>query len=190
MISTLIISPQTIKKGGEALYLYQHKKNPSILMLHRLNRAHRNAVTALMAQYHLQDVGNPMLLFILSKGLEEGAVLPNQKQLAQWLHVSPATVANSLKSLERGGYVHKEQDPQDARRNRVSITEKGRQAVLECVKVFETVDNQMLQGFSQEDQAQLMRYQEQMLSNLFQLSEEDCPEDCPPFPPHHPHCHL
>lgn len=172
------------------MYLYQHKKNPSILMLHRLNRAHRNAVTALMAQYHLQDVGNPILLFILSKGLEEGAVLPNQKQLAQWLHVSPATVANSLKSLERGGYVHKEPDPQDARRNRVSITEKGRQAVLECVKVFETVDNQMLQGFSQEDQAQLMRYQEQMLSNLSQLSEEDCPEDCPPFPPHHPHCHL
>ena len=170
------------------MYLYQHKKNPSILMLHRLNRAHRNAVAALMAQYHLQDVGNPMLLFILSKGLEEGAVLPSQKQLAQWLHVSPATVANSLKSLERGGYVHKEQDPQDARRNRVSITEKGRQAVLECVKVFETVDNQMLQGFSPEDQAQLMRYQEQMLSN--QLSEEDCPEDCPPFPPHHPHCHL
>ena len=42
----------------------------------------------------------------------------------------------------------------------MSITEKGRQAVLECVKVFETVDNQMLQGFSQEDQAQLMRYQE------------------------------
>lgn len=60
------------------MYLYQHKKNPSILMLHRLNRAHRNAVAALMAQYHLQDVGNPMLLFILSKGLEEGAVLPSQ----------------------------------------------------------------------------------------------------------------
>ena len=121
------------------MHLWHQKKNPSILMLHRLNRAHRNAVTALMAQYHLQDVGNPMLLFILSKGLEEGAVLPSQKQLAQWLHVSPATVANSLKSLERGGYVHKEPDAQDARRNRVSITEKGRQAVLECVKVFEAL---------------------------------------------------
>ena len=102
------------------MYLYQHKKNPSILMLHRLNRAHRNAIASLMAKYHLQDVGNPMLLFILSKGLEEGAVLPNQKQLAQWLHVSPATVANSLKSLERSGYVHKEQDPQDTRFRRAS----------------------------------------------------------------------
>ena len=114
--------------------------------------------------------------------------MPSQKQLAQWLHVSPATVANSLKSLERGGYVHKEPDAQDARRNRVSITEKGRQAVLECVKVFDTVDNQMLQGFSPEDQEQLMRYQEQMLNNLSQLSGEDCPEDCPPFPPHR--CHF
>ena len=71
----------------------------------------------------------------------------------------------------------------------MSITEKGRQAVLECVKVFETVDNQMmLQGFSPEDQEQLMRYQEQMLNNLSQLSGEDCPEDCPPFPPHR--CHF
>ena len=172
------------------MFLYQHKKNPSILMLHRLNRAYRNAITALMAKYHLQDVGNPMLLFILSKGLEGGAVLPNQTQLAQWLHVSPATVANSLKSLERSGYVYKEQDPQDARRNRVSITEKGRQAVLECVKVFDTVDNQMLQGFSPEDQAQLMRYQEQMLGNLSQLNGGTLEEADSPFPPPPPHCHF
>ena len=157
------------------MFLYQHKKNPSILMLHRLNRAYRNAITALMAKYHLQDVGNPMLLFILSKGLEGGAVLPNQTQLAQWLHVSPATVANSLKSLERGGYVYKEQDPQDA---------------LECVKVFDTVDNQMLQGFSPEDQAQLMRYQEQMLGNLSQLNGGTLEEADSPFPPPPPHCHF
>ena len=36
--------------------------------------------------------------------------------------------------------------------------------------------------------AGLMRYQEQMLNNLSQLSGEDCPEDCPPFPPHR--CHF
>lgn len=164
------------------MYLYEQKKHPAIMMLHRLNRAHRNAITVSMAQSHLQDVGNPMLLFILSKGLEEGAVLPHQKQLSQWLHVSPATVANSLKSLERGGYVHKEQDPQDARRNRVSITEKGRQAVLECVKVFESVDSQMLRGFSPEEQAQLLRYQERILNNLCQISGEELADD-EPFPP-------
>lgn len=165
------------------MHFFPHKKHPAIVLLHQLNRAHHNAITASMARNHLQDVSNPMLLFILSKGLEEGAVIPHQKQLSLWLHVSPATVANSLKSLERSGYVHKEQDPQDARRNRISITEKGRQAVLECDKVFESVDSQMLRGFSPEEQAQFLQYQERILNNLRQISGEK-PVDDSPFPSH------
>lgn len=71
-----------------------------------------------------------MLLFILSKGLEEGAVPAQPKAAGTVAPRLSGYGGNSLKSLERGGYVHKEQDPQDARRNRVSITEKGRQARL------------------------------------------------------------
>ena len=147
-----------------------HPMNPAILTLRRLERAHHNAIFTQMNRLDLRDVGNPMLLFILNQAMEQAdETLPSQKQLAQQLHVSPATVANSLKSLERGGYVRKEPDPADARRNQVYITDKGRQAVTQCIQVFQTVDAQTLVGFSPEEQEQLRGYHQRMLDNLSQI---------------------
>lgn len=172
------------------MFSFHKNVNPAILMLHQLNRAHRNATSTLMAQHDLQGIGNPILLFILSAGLQEqengNEWIPSQSQLAKLLHVSPATVANSLKSLERGGYVHKAPDPKDARRNRVSITEKGTEACLQCVRVFDAVDDQLLQGFSEAEQEQVQEYFQRMLDNLRQIGGESCSErSCfPPPPPH------
>lgn len=102
----------------------------TILVFHQLNRTYHNAANSQLAQRNLQDVNNPMVLFVLFQALErEDAGIPTQKKLAELLHVSPATVANSLKSLERGGYVRKEADPADARCNRVFLTDRGRRAV-------------------------------------------------------------
>ena len=70
-----------------------------------------------------------------------------QRELAELLHISPAAVANSLKSLEKGGYIRRERG-RDARRNRVLLTPKGQQAVIGCQMAFETVSRRMLQGFS------------------------------------------
>ena len=159
-----------------------HPMNPVIQTLHRLERAHHNAVIAQMSRQDLGEVGNPILLFFLAQAMErEDAAVPSQKQLAQQLHISPATVANSLKSLERGGYVRKEPDPTDARRNQVYITDKGRRAVTRCVQVFQAVDARTLVGFSPEEQALLLRFHRRMLDNLSQIGGElSC------CSPHHP----
>ena len=159
-----------------------HPMHPVIQTLHRLERAHHNAVSAQMSRRALRDVGNPMLLFILAQAMEQAdKQVPSQKHLAQRLHVSPATVANSLKSLERGGYVRKETDPADARRNQVYITDKGRQAVTQCIQVFQAVDAQTLVGFSAEEQEQLRGYHRRMLDNLSRIGGD--PSCCGP---HHP----
>ncbi len=171
------------------MLLYHQRKNPVILIFHRLNRAHRNATVEQMACHNLQDVGNPMILFILSRDLEgndmESGMIPTQKKLAELLHVSPATIANSLKSLERGGYIRKEPDPKDARCNRVFITEKGRQAVTRCVQIFDAVDDQLLSGFSEAEQNQLLHFHQRMLENLRQMGGDKDPfphRHCPPPP--------
>ena len=161
--------------------LWKQREDPAILLFHQLNRAHHHATLAQMARHNVQDVGNPMLLFILAQCAEqpEGTV-PSQKKLAELLHVSPATVANSLKSLERGGYVRK-----DARCNRVYITDKGLQAVQTCVTVFDTVDQQVLRGFSPAELELLRDFNQRMLDNLRQIGGDcdSCPPGCPPPPP-------
>ena len=160
-----------------------HPMHPAILTLHQLKRAHHNAVAAQMSRRDLGDVNNPMLLFILSRAMEQAdKTLPSQKQLASRLHVSPATVANSLKSLERSGYVRKRTDPADGRRKQVYITDKGRRAVSQCIQIFETVDAQALAGFSPEEQAQLQGFHRRMLDNLKRIGAD---RSC--CTPHHPH---
>ena len=75
-------------------------------------------------------------------------------------------MANSLKCLERDGYVRREPWPKDARRNRVILTEKGAAAVKGCREVFLRVSARMMAGFSPEELAQLAQFQRRMLNNL------------------------
>ena len=75
-------------------------------------------------------------------------------------------MANSLKSLEKGGYVQRRPGPGDARRNQVLLTEKGRQAVAACQNALESVSRRMLDGFTPAEQEQLLAFRQRMLRNL------------------------
>lgn len=135
------------------------------LLSRSLHQAHRSAIQAELNAAGLGEVGHPMLLTILESGAGNCGC-PAQRDLAELLHVSPAAVAGSLKSLERGGYIRREPERQDARRNRVLLTEKGVRAVEGCQAVFRRVSARMMTGFSQEEIAQLMGFQRRMLQNL------------------------
>lgn len=136
------------------------------LLNQRINHAHRHAVSAELSARGLGEIGHPMLLTILKSSGADDPECHAQRELADLLHISPAAVANSLKSLEKGGYVYREPGPGDARRNRVVLTEKGRQAVDGCQAAFEAVSRQMLAGFTPEERTQLLSFRRRMLENL------------------------
>lgn len=150
-----------------------------ISLFFQLNQAKRNATMAALAAKGLQDVGQPRILFLLGEETEDGT-LPTQWELAQSLNVSPATVANSLKSLERMGYVARQPDPEDRRKNRISITEKGRDARARCIDVFDWIDGQIYTGFSHEELEQLKQFHLRMLHNLQAIGGSA--EPCMPVP--------
>ena len=134
------------------------------LLSQQLNHAHRNAVAAELAARGLSEVGHPVLLTILKYyDIQE----PNGGCSAQrGLHISPAAVAGSLKSLEKGGYICRTPRMGDARRNQVGLTEKGRRAAEGCQEVFVAVSQRMLAGFTQEEREQLLSFRRRMLQNL------------------------
>ena len=137
------------------------------LLTRRLNQAHRSAVQAELSAAGLSEVGHPMLLAILHsacQGDPEGQCHA-QRELAELLHITPAAVANSLKSLEKGGYSLR-RPGSDARRNQVLLTDKGRRAVDTCQQVFESVSRRMLAGFSPEEAELLLSFRRRMLDNL------------------------
>lgn len=138
------------------------------LLARQVTQAHRAAIQAHLTAVGLGEVGHPMLLSILesSQNSEGQSCCQAQRELAELLHISPAAVATSLKSLERGGYIYREPSAGDARRNLVHLTPKGTEAVQSCHRVFEEVSQQMLSGFSEEERTQLLNFRYRMLNNL------------------------
>ena len=59
--------------------------------------------------------------------------LPSQKELANWLDVTPAAVTVALKKLESQGFIEREIKADDNRINNISVTEKGAE-ILEKTK--------------------------------------------------------
>lgn len=149
---------------GDRMLETNTKEMPGMLF-HALHRTHMNAVQAELNARGLSDLGAPMILFILDHHGDHGEIA-SQRELAQALRVSPATIATSLKSLERLGYVEKRVDESDARRNHVIITEKGKAAVQQCFEVFQEVDRRMMEGFTVQEQEVLDRLHRKMLNNL------------------------
>ncbi len=144
------------------------------LLSRSLSNAHRSAVQAELNAAGLEKVGHPMLVSILQSADEDpDGQFQAQKELADLLHVSPAAVANSLKCLERDGYVRREPWPKDARRNRVILTEKGAVAVEGCRAVFLRVSTRMMAGFSPEELNQLAQFQRRMLDNLLNSQSKE-----------------
>ena len=141
------------------------RENMPGILFQSVERARKQAIQTELSRRGLGTLGQPMILFLLKDKGREGRIAA-QKELSDAMHVSPATVAVSLKSLEREGYVEKLADETDQRRKAVRLTPKGEDAIQRCVQVFEAVDQSMFEGFRPEETRQACGYLMRMLHNL------------------------
>lgn len=151
------------------------KYEPSALF-HGLHQAHGRRVMEERVSRGVGDLNAPWLLMTLSHA-ESGGRRWSQRDVARTMRISPATVAVSLKTLERDGYVERSADERDARRNRIALTDKGKRAVKLCGESFRAVDERMLSGFSREERGQLTGFFNRMIENLGGIEP---PPFCPP----------
>lgn len=105
--------------------------------------------------------GQPPILVCL---LENGTC--TQNELAKTLNVSPASVAVSLKRLQKNGLVEKVVDETDLRCNRISLTEKGRREIEHIHKCFDEIDDALFAGFSEAELSALCGYLDRLCKNL------------------------
>ena len=141
------------------------RENMPGILFQSVERSRKQAIQTELSRRGLGTLGQPMILFLLKDKGREGRIAA-QKELSDAMHVSPATVAVSLKSLEREGYVEKLADETDQRRKAVRLTPKGEAAIQRCVQVFEAVDQSMFEGFRPEETRQACGYLMRMLHNL------------------------
>lgn len=90
----------------------------------------------------------------------------SQVELAKKLEISPAAVAVSIKKLEKGGYIHRESSEADSRALQVTVTPKGKMVVAQSISIFQKMDRDIFEGFSDEELMQMSDFLERMYRNL------------------------
>ncbi len=105
--------------------------------------------------------GQPPILDVLA---ERGVC--TQNELAKTLNVSPASVAVSLRRMQKSGLIEKEADAEDLRRNFVRLTEKGKAQHAHIHKCFEEIDRKLYAGFTENELAALRNMLLRLCGNL------------------------
>ena len=96
----------------------------------------------------------------------------SQKEIANRQHVSTATIAVSLKKMEKGGYISRVADKDDNRFNQICITPKGQAVVEGSEKIFKKVENALFAGFTDEELDQFEGFLDKVRLNLEYLFQE------------------
>ena len=74
-----------------------------------------------------------------------------QKDVAAAMHISPASVAVTLKRLEKAGLIIRKNDESDSRKNHLSVTQKGVDSLKEFRRICDATDEDMFKDFSEKE---------------------------------------
>lgn len=134
---------------------------------HRYHCSHRSIVDSRFREKGIY-LGQPPILKFLSDN--ENAT---QKEIAEHLHISPPSVATSLKRMEESGLVVRLENKKDARRNTVKLTKKGKELQSFAENTFMRIDDIAYKGFTEEEMDLMVTFLERMNNNLTNFVKED-----------------
>lgn len=134
--------------------------------LHLFNFYRRCIIDSRFKEYGIYFGQPPILEYLLAK--------PDatQKEIADFLGISPASVAVSVKRMEKTGLVVRGSDKSDARRNNLRITDKGRALLSFAHSTFDCVDRKMTDGLTKEELQTFTGLLSKMNANLSELTPE------------------
>lgn len=128
------------------------------------DRMHRNCIRSEFQKRGIQEASHPSVLFALRYDMKD--MKASQKELGDFVGISPPTVAISIKRMVKADLVRKVADERDLRRNIITLTPKGVEFVEECANAFDNIDRGMFAGFSEMEQEQLKAWYIRMIRNL------------------------
>ncbi len=89
-----------------------------------------------------------------------------QREISDFLGISPPSVATSVKRLQRAGFLQKQSDKTDLRRTRLRLTPLGKQAAAQCAAILNKMEQKLFSGFSGEEMEQFSAYLDRMIDNV------------------------
>lgn len=103
-----------------------------------------------LSSYGLSNQQARILMF-LSKHNIRGQRNIKRKDLENYLNLKGSSVTSLMNSLEKNGFLERNQSEKDARRTELSLTDKAKELVQQMDLIFEATDNQLQEGMSEEE---------------------------------------
>ncbi len=129
------------------------------LLLH-VGRAQHNLIRKQMHTHGLYR-GQPPVMFALNQ--QDGM---SNSDLANFLDITPATLTNKVKRMEKADLVIRRRDVDDERVSRIYLTDKGRGLMDKIHQSVVESDNAMLRGFSDAEIEHLKEDIKRILKNI------------------------
>ncbi|TVY08123.1 MarR family winged helix-turn-helix transcriptional regulator [Paenibacillus cremeus] len=130
------------------------------LLFHKVAKLHSNTVHSLLSGKDVYP-GQPPLLRALAE--RDGQ---SQKELAETMQITPATLTVMLGRMEKTGLVERKPDVTDQRISRVYITAKGHQGLLGVNETMQLMEETCFAMFTTEEKIIFRRLLLQMYDNL------------------------
>jgi DNA-binding MarR family transcriptional regulator len=94
----------------------------------------------------------------------------NQKDLVSKLNITPASVSSIVSQMESEGLLVRVQDEKDGRKFSLSLTEKGQSLVSPVIDSWFKIQEEITEGFTDEEKATFLRLLKQVEQNLDELT--------------------
>ncbi len=124
-----------------------------------------------MLDFAVKDSGMHRAQHRMLMTLAEGD-FDSQVDIAEYLEVTPATIAVALKKLRQDGLIRQKVRKEDNRRNMVKLTDKGMAIVDEGHEFFASIDEQMYKGFTEEERKNLKDYLSRVYDNMEEMKSK------------------
>jgi len=135
-------------------------------LISRVSLGHRNIVDRQLRKLGIHR-GQPPVLFALQR--HDGM---SNSEMAELLNVTPATLTNKIKLMEKARLVIRKRDSEDKRYSRIYLTDKGR-GIMEQLRASVTeIEDHLLLGFSEAELSKLLEFIQRMIDNIDRYHSE------------------
>lgn len=101
----------------------------------------------------------------------------NQLELSRLKNVGKASVTKALKILEDNGFIERRVDENDRRNTLCYVTKKGELIIEDLIHVRKNVEEELFQGFSEEEKSMLFKHLTMLEGNSSKLISDLTPRE-------------
>jgi len=126
----------------------------------KLCKQYFNYLNVVLSEFGLYEGQHNLMLQLWEK---DGLA---QSEICHRLHIEPASASKGIERIESAGFIQRRPDPDDARANRVYLTERGRALEQPVKGALAKAEDHLLANMSLEERLLLRRLVMQMRENL------------------------